>query len=263
VAMSTALDDERLASGPASAALDGGLLGMLYVLWSERALRRAALLGLLMMAMNQLSGINAVMYYSGSIFERDFGREAAVWLAAACDLAQGVGVLICLLTIDSHGRRLVALRSACGVVLSLVGIVISYAVSFTGQRGMTVACMMAYLVSFGAGLSGVAWVLNSELHPMRVRAAAVAQATFVNWICNYGVSQSYLGLAGSIGNANVFGLYLSVAVLGGLAVYHYLPETSGLRLEEVERLFHEPYPQTVAVRTQPRAEGAALLGTPK
>ena len=253
--MSTALDEESRSSSHAS---NGGWLSMLGALWSEPPLRRAALLGLLLMALNQLSGINTIMYYSSTIFERSHGYRVALWLAAAANLAQLLGVLIALYTIDRQGRRLTALRSCALVAVTLAALAISYALSATT---LSVVLIMLYLLAFGSGLSGACWVVTAEIYPMRVRAAAVALATFTNWIFNFVVSQSFLSLADAITYSGSFGVYGGVALIGGLLLYRYLPETSGVHLEAIERLFADPYPANVGREGAWSGEATALLQT--
>lgn len=264
--MCQSLDDEaRLAGGAADEGVAAKISRSLIALVSEAPLRRSMLLGILLMGLNQLSGINTVMYYSASIFEARYGIEVSVWLAAACDCAQLVGVLISLATIDSHGRRLTGLRSAGLVTLSLIGLSVSYGVHFSGASSMGLAFTLAYLVAFGSGLSGVGWVVVSEIYPMRVRATAVAVAVFANWMFNFLVSQSFLTLVESMGYCETFGLYAAFSIVGGCLMYRYLPETSGARLEDIERQFHDPYPSNI-VRSQPSEaakEGSALLPPPK
>ena len=120
---------------------------------------------------------------------------------------------------------------------------------------------MFYLLSFGSGLSGACWVVTSEVYPMRVRSAAVALATFANWLFNFTVSQSFLSLADAITMGGSFGVYGGVALFGGLLLYRYLPETSGVRLEEIERLFADPYPSNVGRQGPWPSEATALLQT--
>ena len=193
----------------------GGSLRAFLALWGERPLRRAALLGVLMGALNQLSGINTIMYYAGTIFTSVFKPEVAVWLSASCDGAQLLGVCLSLLTIDSHGRRRTALRSCFFVTASLVALALTFMASNPDIEGnsmngavkvLIVTLIMIYLVAFGSGLSGVGTVIISEIYPMRVRGVGIAQATFISWMCNYLVSQTFLTLTASysIGYAGAF-----------------------------------------------------------
>ena len=219
-------------------------------LWREPHLRRAALVGVLLMLLNQCSGINTIMYYSGTLFSQLYPAETAVWLAAACDAAQLLGVCISLATIDAQGRRRTALRSCLCVTLTLTALAIlfattdaAYADASSGLHAAVAVLIMLYLIAFGSGLSGVGWVVVSEIYPMRVRAVGVSQAIFVNWMLNYLVSQTFLTLADAIGYNGTFGLYAGFAGAGGLLMYRYLPETAGLRLEAIEGLFQDPYPE--------------------
>jgi MFS family permease len=251
----------------AESQLRGGVIEAWLELWCAASMRRSALLGILLMALNQCSGINTVMYYSGTIFAQLYTRETSVWLAAGCDLAQLLGVAWSLWTVDSLGRRLTVLRSCAGVTLCLVLLAATFGACQGSGRpselsepasAAVVVLLMLYLVAFGAGLAGVAWVVVAEMYPMRVRAIGVSQATFVNWICNYAVSQSFLSLSESISFAGCFGIYAAVAAAGGLALFRYLPETAGLRLEEIEELFRDPYPRCVE-HAAAKGEASALL----
>lgn len=79
------------------------------------------LLGLFLMALNQLTGINTVMYYGVTILERvGFKTHDAIWLGALCDLVQTCGVVISVNQMDGYGRRHLALRSCCLVAVALL-----------------------------------------------------------------------------------------------------------------------------------------------
>ena len=264
--MCDSLDAERRQQAGSKSGGEGvsGVLQLLTALWTDVSLRRASLLGLLLMGMNQLSGVNTVMYYSATIFTERYGETMAVWLAAACDAAQLCGVLISLYTIDTQGRRLTGLRSCACVALALIALAVSYALTFDGAPTLSLLLIFAYLLAFGSGLSGVGWVVISEIYPMRVRATAVSQAVFAHWIFNALVSHSFLSLASAIGYSGTFAIYASIASAGGLLLYLYLPETSGMRLEDIERLFAEPYTPPArgggtAGRSTPLKESSALL----
>ena len=83
----------------------GGGCGSLRALWGEKRLRRAAILGVTLMAAQQFSGINTIMYYSATVLIRaGFDRAAAVWIAALCCAAQLVGVVISICSVDTIGR---------------------------------------------------------------------------------------------------------------------------------------------------------------
>ena len=109
-------------------------------------------------------------------------------------------------------------------------------------RVVIVISMMSYLVGFGVGVATVPTVVCSEIYPLRVRSVAMSQAMLVNWLSNYCVSATFLSLTDSITTGGTFSLFGAAAVVGVVWVYYYLPETAGLPLEQVGKVFEDPYP---------------------
>lgn len=218
----------------------GSGLGLVWRAWGEAPLRRAMTLGVMLMAMNQLAGINLVMYYSTTIMEMaGFGNGDAVLIACACDVAQLLGVLYSLRAMDRLGRRRLALQSSALVAPTLLLL----AVGLWARAGwLSVLAVMLYLPAFGSGLSGVPWTVNGEIYPLGIRAEAVAQATAANWLFNSAVSLSFLSLVDAIGVGATFVIYLCATLLGALWLWRYMPETKGLDLESVKALFEGDKP---------------------
>ena len=156
---------------------------------------------------------------------------------------------IAVFSIDRLGRRVTALRSCFFVSITLAALAALFACAAKEVQAGTnhavnvafVVLIMLYLIAFGSGLSGVAWVVVSEIYPMRVRAVGVGQAIFFNWMCNYAVAQSFLSLVDAISYAGTFAIYLGISIVGGCLLYRYLPETMGHNLEGLEAFFHDPY----------------------
>ncbi|MFO1311677.1 MAG: MFS transporter [Burkholderiales bacterium] len=97
--------------------------------------------------------------------------------------------------------------------------------------------LVSFVVSFGFSLRPVVWTVINEIFPGQVRGRAVAVATAVNWAAAFLVSQFFLTLVGSVGEAGAFGLFACFCVVGGAWIYRSVPETKGRSLEEIEALW--------------------------
>ena len=196
--------------------------------------------GLGLMALQQLSGINTVMYYGASIMIMcGFEESQSVQLAAALAAAQGLGIVVSIPLFDRLGRRNLLVPSAVASATCMLVVAAAFArgISDGADRLAALGGVVLYLVAFGVGLSSGPWVVNAEIYPTRVRGVGNSAACTVNWLANYVVSATFLTATRVCGKAATFALLAFVGYAGALWVHRTLPETAGKSLEDIEDVF--------------------------
>ncbi|KAH8063398.1 hypothetical protein JL722_2567 [Aureococcus anophagefferens] len=216
-------------------------------------LRRIFGVGLGLMALQQFSGVNTIMYYGASIMIMcGFEETQSVQLAAALAVAQGLGILCSLPLWERLGRRrlLVPSTLASATCLLVVAAAFARGISAPANHFAALGGVFCYLLAFGLGLSSGPWVVNSEIYPTRVRGVGNSAACFVNWAANYVVSATFLSACRAFGNAATFAGLAFVGYAGALWIHRSLPETNGLTLEDIEDLFRRRCAESSGGRTR-------------
>ena len=230
--------------------------------WSEvfaPAWRRPLTIGIGLAVFQQITGINAVIYYSDRIFAAaGFSSPQAQTMATtwAIGAVNVVATLIAVAFIDKLGRRPLLLAGLAGMCVSLAAVGLAFfsagTAAMSPTAGMvTLVALILFIVSFAFSLGPVVWTVINEIFPGRVRGRAVAVATAVNWGAAFLVSEFFITLVDAIGEAGTFALFAIFCVAGGVWVYHRVPETKGRSLEQIESLWDAPAAPVVA--TTPRS----------
>lgn len=200
-------------------------------------LRRAFFIGVILAALQQVTGINAVMYYAPEIFRQaDMGANASLIQTVAVGFVNLVFTVLSLWLVDKVGRK--ALLLAGSVVMLICLSVIGFAFHTGNVAGSVLLIfILLYVASFAVSFGAVLWVVLSEIFPSRIRAKAIAIGTMTLWICDYAVSQSFPPLLRIIGPGTTFWLYAFMALVALLFTWRMVPETKGKSLEQIESLF--------------------------
>jgi SP family galactose:H+ symporter-like MFS transporter len=224
--------------------------------WGElfhRQWRRPLSVGVGLAIFQQVTGINAIIYYANQIFAAaGFATPAAQTLATtwAIGAVNVAATLIAIAFIDQQGRRKLLLAGLIGMGVSLL--VVGTAFQFidtnrdaaqsagpTAAGIVTLIALVVFIVSFAFSLGPVVWTVINEIFPGRVRGRGVAFATAVNWGAAFLVSQCFLPLVDAIGNALTFWLFAVFCAIGWVWIYYTVPETKGQSLEQIESMWRE------------------------
>lgn len=194
--------------------------------------RRPVVLAVLFAVFNQLSGINAIIYYAPRIFEMTgLGGSAALLSSAGVGLVNLVFTMLGLVLIDRFGRRSLMLVGSLGLIAAL-GLV-SWAF-FSETFGFVPALLFGYIAFFALSQGAVIWVFISEIFPNQVRAAGQSLGSFTHWILAAVVANAFPLVAGRLGGGPIFAVFCGMMGLQLLFVWFVMPETKNTSLEALE-----------------------------
>ncbi|XP_009408151.2 probable polyol transporter 4 isoform X1 [Musa acuminata AAA Group] len=213
-------------------------------LWPSPTLRRMLIIGIGIQCFQQISGIDATVYYSPTIF-RDAGIKSDSKLLAATvavGIAKTTFILVAILLIDRVGRKPLLYVSTIGMTVCLF--CLGLALSLLGNNlvyprvGILVAILSVCgnVAFFSVGIGPICWVLSSEIFPQRLRAQAVALGTVGNRVSSGLITMSFLSMCRAITVAGTFFIFSAISAMSVIFINMYVPETKGKSLEQIEML---------------------------
>ncbi len=191
-------------------------------------------LAMLIAFFNQLSGINAVIYFAPRIFElAGIGKQAAFLQSAGIGLVNLVFTMAGLYLIDRIGRKKLMLIGSVGYIISLASVAFAF---FSGHSGGVVVpiLLFIFIASHAIGQGTVIWVFISEIFPNSVRAYGQSLGCTTHWVLASIITTVFPIMASRFGAAPIFLFFAFMMVLQLLWVIFKMPETKGVSLEELE-----------------------------
>ncbi|MEC0209265.1 sugar porter family MFS transporter [Paenibacillus ehimensis] len=200
-------------------------------------LRTALLVGVVLAVLQQVTGINAIMYYAPEIFkEAGAGTNASLVQTILVGLINFLFTILALWLIDKAGRKALLLVGSALMTVSLLVIGIAF---HSGQTSgpLVLVSILVYVAAFAISLGPVVWVLLSEIFPNRIRGRATAIASMSLWAADYIVSQSFPPMLNTAGPAMTFWIFGVLSLVTFLFTWRVVPETKGKSLEEIEAVW--------------------------
>ena len=182
---------------------------------------------------NQLSGINAILYYLNDIFDRaGFSKVSGDVQSVAIGATNLIFTVIAMSVIDRVGRRFLLLAGAVGTAACLAGVA---AIFFTGRHaGLLLWLLVGFIASFAFSQGAVIWVYLAEVFPTRVRGKGQSLGSFTHWFANALISGIFPMMAASSGGIP-FVFFAAMMVLQFFVVLTVYPETKAVSLEAMQR----------------------------
>lgn len=231
------VDDELAEIGRALIQAAPGALGGFTEMLRPPYLRATAfvvVLGFLI----QITGINAIIYYSPRIFQAMgfTGNFALLGLPALLQVAGLAAVGAALLLVDRVGRRPILLW---GTAMMIVADLVLMAVFGQGSGGVVAgfAGILLFIIGYTMGFGSLGWVYASESFPSRLRSIGSSTMLTSNLVANAIIAAVFLTLLHSLGGAGTFALFAGLAAVAFVFVYRYAPETKGRQLEDIRHFW--------------------------
>lgn len=190
------------------------------------------MLAFLLALFNQLSGINAIIYFAPRVFEMaGLGKDAAFLSSAGIGIVNFLFTMLGWYLIDRSGRRKLMYIGSAGYIISLTLMALAFAGYING--GISIFVFL-FIAAHAIGQGSVIWVFLSEIFPNSVRAAGTSFGSLTHWVFAALISQTFTFFANRIGGSYIFGFFAAMMVLQLLFVWKMMPETKGVALEDME-----------------------------
>ena len=209
------------------------------------------LISLGLMLFQQLSGINAVIFYTVSIFEHAGSSMNSNLSTVIIGVVNILSTFVANILIDRLGRKVLLLISTVFMFLSLISLgtyfYLKEVLSNEDKTGewkeivndlgwLPLVSLMTYVVAFSLGWGPLPWLFVGEGLPNKVRGPGGSLVTVCNWTCGFLVTKTFPGMVSQLGAFGVFFMFACIMFLALLFTIFIFPETKGKSLEEIEEI---------------------------
>ncbi|MDA1289231.1 MAG: sugar porter family MFS transporter, partial [Bacteroidetes bacterium] len=186
---------------------------------------------------NQLSGINAVIYYSPRIFaETGMGESAALLSSVGVGVINLIATFIGIFLIDKMGRKFLMYLCSFGYILSLGLISLTFYTGFGAGSLLIPILVFVFIASHAVGQGAVIWVFISEIFPNQVRSYGNALGSGTHWVFAALIAATFPYVTSTLGGGFTFAIFALIMVFQFIFVWKFMPETKNKSLEELEKL---------------------------
>ncbi|XP_069693151.1 facilitated trehalose transporter Tret1-like [Periplaneta americana] len=208
-------------------------------LLSSRGTVRALIVSLGLMTFQQMSGVNAVIFYSGKIFEASGSSMSPTTASIVIGIVQVLATYVSSLLIDRAGRRILLLisSSVMGLCLSILALYFYLQVQEYDVRSISwlpLGSVSIFIIVFSVGFGPIPWIMFGELFPNNVKGVASAITASFNWILAFTVTKVFQNMLDLLGSPVTFCIFSAMCVTGTIFTAILVPETKGKDLKEIQ-----------------------------
>lgn len=200
--------------------------------------RSSVVIGVGLAIIQQVTGINTIIYYAPTIFNLAgfVGPTNAILATAGVGVVFVISTIVALPLIDTLGRRPLLLIGLAGMTISLALLSFAFSTTHASEflKWIALASMLIYIACFGFSLGPIMWLMIAEIYPLKVRGLGCSLATAANWGSNMIVALTFLSLIEWFGVSHTFLIYSFLSIISMLFIFLLVPETKEISLEQIE-----------------------------
>lgn len=204
--------------------------------------RRSVSLGMILQIMQQLTGINVIMYFGPKVLLNAGFSEtfASSWGTIMIGLTNVLATFIAIYLVDRAGRKPILLSGFILMAISLAAVAIL--MNYPQASYITFGFILLFIISFAFSAGPLIWVLCSEIQPLNGRDFGITCSTGTNWGINMIVAYTFLQLLSGLGASTTLGLYAFFCIVSIVITIRFVPETKGVSLEHLEKNLYNGVP---------------------
>lgn len=212
-------------------------------LFSSRANKKAIISGIGIMIFQQFSGINAVIFYTVTIFKSAGSSLSPDLATIIVDLVQLVAAMFSVMLIERANRKFYLKISSMGMGFCLAALGVYFHLQLNGVKifGLGIlplGSLVLFIIAFSMGFGPVPWMIMSELFAPEIKAMASGLAVMTNWICVFLVTFTFPLMNAHLGGHVTFYIFAVIMAIGTVFVQFFIPETKGKTLQEIQAILN-------------------------
>eukprot|EP00450_Noctiluca_scintillans_P021179 CAMPEP_0194520284 /NCGR_PEP_ID=MMETSP0253-20130528/54194_1 /TAXON_ID=2966 /ORGANISM="Noctiluca scintillans" /LENGTH=561 /DNA_ID=CAMNT_0039364499 /DNA_START=34 /DNA_END=1719 /DNA_ORIENTATION=+ len=234
-------------------------------MWGQPSIRRRIVIANMLQWLQQFTGINAILSYGPPIFQSAGVPLNPLQCAVLVNVCNLLATIFMTLVIDRWGRRTLLLIGASAMCLFLSAATwLAWEIEGSPESRpllgcCLLACVCLYMCSFAIAWGGVPWVYPSEIFPMSVKEKAMSTSVFSQWLANFLIAFLVPQQVAFMKVSGTFLFYSVCLAIAFVSVWMFVPETKGLLLEEMGKLFGE-LPENIGQETPGRRRTSSRVG---